>query len=308
MKSSLKHATLRQLQIFIVAAEEESYGSAAHILHLTQPAVSMQMSKLSELLDMELFEKSGRKLKLTETGKVLLPYARTVMKTLHDAGDEMDAIKGIQNNSLNIGMVTTARYFMPRMITEFQQLHPEIDISVSIANREKVITALESGQIDVAIMGRPPSRIPTVLHNFAEHPYAIIASPSHQFAKRKRLKPQDLTGDVFIAREEGSGTRMLMDHYFKKNRLKAPTIQVFSSNESIKQAVMANMGLALISMHTIGLELKTENVVVLKVQGLPVKRAWYAIHLEKQLLRGAVGVFTRFVEGKGAGVVEGYLG
>ena len=308
MNNALKHATLKQLQIFVIAAESQSFGHAARLLHLSQPAVSMQIRKLSELSGMALFEKTGRNLKLTTTGETLLPYARKVIQVLREASDNIDAIKGIQDRHVNIAMVTTARYFMPKLIAQFQQAYPDITIHVSIANREKVLEALEKNTVDLAIMGRPSSRIATETKPFAEHPYAIIASPEHPFAQRRKLSPEDISGETFLTREAGSGTRMLMDHYFKKNRLVVESVQEIASNESIKQAVMANMGVALLSMHTVGLERKTGDLVVLKVADLPVKRMWYVVRMEGRGVGYAAGLLAGFIEENGAEFVREVFG
>ena len=307
MNNALKHATLRQLHIFVVAAESESFGHAANVLHLSQPAVSMQIRKLSELSGTALFEKCGRQVKLSDTGKMLLPHARKVIQVLREAGEDIDAVKGIQSQKVRIAMVTTARYFMPKLVAQFQQANPDIDITVSIANRQKVLEALEQNTVDMAIMGRPPSRLATEVGSFAEHPYAIIASPEHRFARRRKLSPINIIDDTFLAREPGSGTRMLMDHYFKKNRLVVKNVQEIASNESIKQAVMANMGIAFLSMHTVGLERKTGDFVVLKVGGLPIRREWYVVRM-KGREGGVIGGLRGFIEGEGDRFVRGVFG
>jgi len=296
MKDRLRHATLRQLQIFSVAAENQSFVRAAEILHLTQPTVSMQMSRLAESVGLNLFKKHGRRLYLTQAGETLFPHVQRVIQTLREASEEMDSLESLKYGSINIAMVTTARYFAPKLISQFHDKNPEIEIDLSIANRENVIEMLENNQIDLAIMGRPPARIPVVAEAFAEHPYVIISAPDHPYVEEKRLSAKKLMGEVFLAREPGSGTRMLMDHYFTENELDPPSLQNMTSNESIKQSVMAGMGLALISRHTIGLEYQTGHLAILNVQSLPIKRTWYVIHLADIHTSPAANAFKEFMK------------
>ncbi|MFM8899137.1 MAG: LysR family transcriptional regulator, partial [Burkholderiales bacterium] len=171
MTDRLRHATLRQLQIFIIAGETSSLARAAEALHLTQPAVSMQMSQLSELVGVPLFEKRGRNLVLSPAGQTLLPYAQRVAQSLRDASDALDALLGVHQGKVKIALVTTTRYFAPRLIAQFHTQHPHIELDVSIANREAVIAQLEAGEVDLAIMGRPPPHVAVVAEPFARHPH-----------------------------------------------------------------------------------------------------------------------------------------
>lgn len=307
MNKPLRNATLRQLTIFLVAAEHKSFARAAKLLNLTQPAVSMQMSQLADSAGMALFEKRGRGLSLTRAGHALVPYAQRIKQTLREAGEEMDALQGLKHGKIKVAMVTTARYFAPRLITQFQAQHQEIELDVTIANRRNVIEKLENNQIDVAIMGRPPARIPVETEWFADHFYVIIAPPEHPLANKKRLSPSKLQDEIFLAREPGSGTRMVLDHYFSDNGLEAPKIREMTSNESIKQAVMAGMGLAVISKHTIGLECQTGNLAILKVQNMPVKRAWYVLHLAKKPLSPAAKAFKAFMQAEAPAYMNKFL-
>ena len=295
MSEALRHATLRQLQIFLTAAEHLSFVRAAEILHLTQPAVSMQMTQLAESAGMALFEKRGRKLHLTRAGETLVPYAQRIVQTIREASEEMDALTGVRHGKITISLVTTTRYFAPKLIAQFRAKHPEVELDVSISNRENVIAQLENNQIDLAIMGRPPARIPVMAEAFAKHPYAIIAAPEHPLARKQRIPRAKLADEGFITRETGSGTRYAMEQFFAEQELSPPITQVMTSNESIKQAVMAGMGLAFISLHTIALERQTGNLVLLDVKGLPVMRTWYVLHLANKSLSPAAKEFKQFI-------------
>ena len=299
MPDPLRHTTLRQLQIFLVAAEHSSFARAAQILHLTPPAVSMQMSQLAEGIGVSLFEKRGRALVLTQAGETLLPYAERMAQTLREAGEAIDALRGLRHGKIRIGLVTTTRYFAPRLIAQFRSQHPEIELEVNIANRDIVIGQLESNHLDLAIMGRPPTHLPVVAEVFAKHPHGVIAPANHPLAGKRQLAPKRLAGEPFIAREAGSGTRHAMEQYFTEHRLSPPVVQEMTSNESIKQAVMAGMGLAFISLHTISLEHQTGNLVLLDVKGLPVVRNWYVLHRAAKALSPAAAAFKAFVHAQG---------
>ena len=296
MKDALRNVTLRQLQIFMVAAEHESFAKAADLLHLTQPAVSMQMKRLAEMVGIPLFAKRGRELRLTLAGRSLLPYVRRMTQTLREAGEELDAITGLRHGQIKIGMVTTTQYFSPRLTAEFQKQHPEIQLDITIANRRRIINKLESNEIDLAIMGRTPKRLEVMSAEFFEHPYVVIASPSHPLVKQKSISPQQLNNESFLVREAGSGTRMIFDHFFIKNELKQPNIQEFSSNESIKQGVIADMGLAVISAHTIHLEVQAGLLAVLNVKTLPVMQTWFMLHLANKVLSPSAEAFKQFIQ------------
>jgi DNA-binding transcriptional LysR family regulator len=303
MPDALRHATLRQLQIFLAAAEHSSFARAAEILHLSQPAVSMQMAQLAESMGIALFEKRGRNLCLTRAGETLMPFVQRITQTLREAAEAMDALQGLRHGRIKIALVTTTRYFAPKLISQFRSHHPQIELDVSIANRESVIAQLENNQIDLAIMGRPPARLPVVAEAFAKHPHGVIAPMTHPLAGKKRLSPAKLANETFLSREPGSGTRSAMENFFTEHGLSPPIIEM-NSNESIKQAVMAEMGLAFISMHTIGLEHQTGHLVLLDVKGLPVVRTWYVIHLASKLLSPAALAFKEFMQAQAPALMD----
>ncbi len=300
----LRQATLRQLQIFLAAAEHASFMRAAEVLHLTQPAVSMQMSQLSDSIGMPLFEKRGRSLVLTRAGETLLPFAQRVAQTLREASEAIDALQGLRKGRIRIAMVTTTRYFAPRLVAHFRAQHPQIELDIAIANRESVIAQLENNQVDLAIMGRPPAHLPVAAHAFAQHPHGIIAPPEHPLAAKKRLAPARLADEPFISREAGSGTRSAMEFFFNENGLNPPIVQEMTSNESIKQAVMAGMGLAFISLHTVSLECQTGHLALLDVKGLPIVRTWYVVHAASKLLSPAASAFLQFMQAEGPAHME----
>lgn len=295
MPDSLRHATLRQLQIFLVAAEHGGFGRAAQALHLTQPAVSMQMAQLSAAAGQPLFERAGRSTRLTEAGQALLPHAQRIAQTLRDASESLDALKGLRHGHLRVAVVATTQYFAPRLLARFRAQHPGVQVDVLIGERDHVIALLEKGQVDLAIMGRPPVHLPLVAEPFAQHPHGIIAPTDHPLAGKRRIEPRRLLAWPFVAREPGSGTRHAMTQYFAQQGLEPTIAQEMTSNESLKQAVMAGLGLAFISLHTVSLEHQTGHLVLLDAKGLPVVRSWYVLHLAHHRLPPSAQALKRFM-------------
>ncbi len=295
MPDTLRNATLRQLQIFLMAAERGSFAQAAAQLHLTKPAVSMQMAQLAEAAGQPLFEKVGRNLRLSRAGQALLPYAQRIAQAVREGGEELDALKGLRHGRVRIALVATTQYFMPRLLALFRGEHPGIQLEVSIGSREQVIRHLQNRDVELAIMGRPPQHMPVTAEPFAQHPHGIIAAPQHRLTVKRRVDPRELAVETFMAREPGSGTRHAMDEYFSQHAIEPAAVQEMNSNESIKQAVMAGMGLAFISLHTVSLEHQTGHLVLLNAAGLPVSRNWFVIKLAGHPLSPSAMALEKFI-------------
>jgi DNA-binding transcriptional LysR family regulator len=290
---------VRQLQIFAAAARTLSFSRAARELHLTQPAVSMQVRQLEHCAGVPLFERLKRRLYLTQGGEELARTAAEVLRALQDAEDAFAALRGLRGGRLAIAVVSTAKYFAPKLIATFGQRHPEIEMKLSVQNREAVIALLGANEIDLAIMGQPPGELETSAVAFAPHPLVIVAAPDHPLAGRRRVPLQALAEETFLVREPGSGTRAAMEKFFAAHRLHVRIGTEMSSNETIKQAVMAGMGLAFISEHTIGLELAAGKLAVVAAEGLPVMRRWHVVRRKEKRLSPAAEAFERFVLERG---------
>jgi DNA-binding transcriptional LysR family regulator len=304
----MRNATLRQLRTFNEVARQHSFTAAAKALHLTQPAVSMQLRQLEQAAGLPLLEQTGRRVHLTEAGRELLRYAAGISTLLREAEDAMKALQGIGGGELSIAVTSTAKYFAPQLLAEFRRSHPEARLRLAVSNREAVVRELTENTVDLAVMGRPPRGLETEAAPFAQHPIAIIAAPSHPLAGRKRLPLERLAEETFIIRERGSGTRAAMEHVFAERGFRARDSMEMSSNETIKQAVMAGMGIAFLSMHTIGLELRAGRLTVLAVSGLPVMRQWFVIHRRGKRLTPAAQAFKSFLLEKGAALIERAVG
>jgi len=304
----MRNVTLRQLRTFAELARCQSFTAAAKALHLTQPAVSMQVRQLEDAAGLPLVEQLGRRIHLTEAGRELLPYAGGIAELLREAGDAMKALQGIGGGELSIAVTSTAKYFAPRLLAEFRRRHAEVRLRLAVSNREAVVRALTDNTVDLAVMGRPPRGLDTEAAAFAKHPISVIAAPDHALAGRRRLPLEALAGETFIIRERGSGTRAAMEHVFAERGFKAGETLEMSSNETIKQAVMAGMGIAFLSTHTIGLELRAGRLVLLAVSGLPVMREWYVIHRRGKRLSPAAQAFKSFLLEQGAALIERAVG
>jgi DNA-binding transcriptional LysR family regulator len=304
----MRSATLRQLRTFTEVARRLSFTAAAKSLHLTQPAVSMQVRQLEQAAGLPLLEQFGRRVHLTDAGRELLRYAAGISDLLREAEDAMKALQGVGGGELSLAVTSTAKYFAPRLLAEFRRSHPEARLRLAVSNREAVVRELTDNTVDLAVMGRPPRGLDTEAAPFAKHPIGIIAAPDHPLVGRKRLPLERLASETFIIRERGSGTRAAMEHVFAERGFKAGETLEMSSNETIKQAVMAGMGIAFLSMHTIGLELRAGRLALLAVSGLPVMREWYVIHRRGKRLSPAAQAFKSFLLEQGAGLIARAIG
>jgi LysR family transcriptional regulator, low CO2-responsive transcriptional regulator len=304
----MRNVTLRQIRVFAAVARHRSYTRAARELHLTQPAVSQQIKLLEQEAGLPLFEHIGRTVQVTAAGEELLRYAAQISDLVREAGEALAALRGLKRGVLKLGAVSTAKYFAPSLLSTFARAYPDVTIRFVVGNREEIIRLLASNEIDLAIMGRPPRELATIAAPFAKHPLVIIAAPGHPLSRKRRIPLKQLSGENFVIREAGSGTRAAMEHVFKAHNVPYRTSMEVSSNETIKQAVIAGMGLSFISMHTIMLELASDKLTTLNVSGLPVVRDWFVIHLRDKKLSPIAAAFRAFLLEDGAAIMKKALG
>jgi DNA-binding transcriptional LysR family regulator len=304
----MRNVTLRQIRVFSAVARNLSFTRAARELHLTQPAVSQQVKLLEHDIGLPLFEHIGRKVQLAPAGVELLSYANQALELLRQASESLAAMRGLKRGALKLGAVSTAKYFTPSLLSAFSLSYPEVTVKFTVGNRGEIVEQLAANEVDLVIMGRPPRELDTIAVPFAKHPLVIIAPPDHPLARRRRIRLRQLAAQQFILREEGSGTRASMEHIFRERGLAYRASMEMSSNETIKQAVMAGMGVSLISTHTIGLELATGKLAVLDVVGLPLVRDWYAIHLRDKRLAPIAAAFRAFLLAQGADIIHKTVG
>ena len=304
----MRNVTLRQLRVFAVVAQNLSFTRAARELHLTQPAVSQQVKLLEAGVGLPLFEQIGRKVQLTSAGTELLRYANQMLDLVRETGEALAAMRGLKRGVLKLGAVSTAKYFAPSLLAAFTPDYPEVRIKFSVGNREEIVNQLGANDIDLVIMGRPPRELDTIAEPFAKHPLVVIAAPDHPLAGRRRIQLRELAAENFLIREDGSGTRASLEHVFRDHGVTYRASMEMSSNETIKQAVMAGLGVSFISMHTLGLELKARKLVTLDVVGLPLVRDWYVIHLREKRLSPIAAAFRSFLLERGASIIQQAVG
>ena len=296
----MKNVTLRQLRVFASVARHLSFVRAAEELKLTAPAVSMQIKELEAEVGLPLFDRTSRQVSLTTVGEYMLAHTRRVLSAMRDAGDLVARFRGLKTGPLDVGMVSTANYFLPRLLAQFREEHMGIEIRLQVANnREQIVTLMQQGEIELAIMGRPPQGWPTRAEPFAMHPHVLVTSVDHPFTRMELVPASALADEDFIVREPKSGTRAALDEYMHSHHMTARVAMQMSSNEAIKQAVMAGMGIALLSLHTLGLELKNRLIAAPETEGLPVMRRWHVVHKLAKTLSPAAAAFRYFILERG---------
>ena len=291
----MRSATVRQLQIFSVAASHLSFARAAEKLHLTHAAISLQIKQLEDVCGTLLFDRIGKKVFLTEAGDILLDHARQILQSLKDADESLMALKGLKGGRVAIAVTRTAEYFAPGVLAEFRKAQADVRVRLLVDNREEVSRMLISNEVDLAIMGRPPADMEAEATTFAPHPFVIVAGADHPLVGRTALTLDDIAQETMIVREAGSGTRLAMEGFFREHSIEPNIDMEMGSNEAIKQAVVAGLGISFISQHTLGLELSAGRLVVLPVEGMPVMRRWFLVRHKSKRLTPALGAFWDFV-------------
>jgi DNA-binding transcriptional LysR family regulator len=300
----MRNVTFRQLQIFVEVAERLSLVRVAEHLRLTPSAISFQIKQIEEQTGFALFERIGRKVALTDAGAMLLTYARVVLQSLHDADQAMLALKGVHRGHVKVGLVSTAKYIVPHMIARFREQYADVAVTLRDANRRDILDLLTTGEIDLAIMGQPPAGADVVAERFADHPSVIIGPPTHAMANAPTLRPSALAAEWFVVREEGAGTRALTDEFFREAGFKPRIAMESSSNETIKQSVIAGIGLSLLSQHTISLELTLGLIATLPVDGFPLMRSWFVAHRRTLPLLPIQIRLRDFLIGRGQAIID----
>ena len=278
------HLTFRQLQCFSAVATNLSYTKAAKELHLTQPAVSMQIRQLEQQAGLALTEQFGKQVHLTEAGQEVFRYARSILQQVDELDTILDRLKGLSGGRLRIAAISSANYFAPRLLGTFYERFPDVSVSMDVTNQTAVLQRVVDNEVDMAIMGQPPKESQVEAIPFMDNPLVIVAPPGHRLAKRKRISLKELEKEVFLIRESGSGTRGAMERFFRQNKLKLKIGMGMGSLSSIKQGVQANLGLGLLPRGAVRVEMDLGKLVELKVRGLPIQRHWYVVlHKGKRL-------------------------
>jgi len=289
------NVTFRQLKVFEAVARHLSFTQAAQELHLTQPAVSMQIKQLEEEVGLPLFEQLGKKVFLTRAGEEMYHYSRSIAHELAEAEEVLEQLKGVKRGHLVLAVASTANYFATRILAAFAKQFPDVTFSLDVTNRAALLQQLERNESDLVIMGRPPADMHLIMETFMENPLVVVAPPNHPLVSVAQVQLNDLRDEPFLFREKGSGTRIAMERFFKEHGVTLKTGMEMASNEAIKQAVEAGLGLGIVSIHTLELELETKRLAVLNVREFPILRHWYLVHREGKRLSPVAAEFRRFV-------------
>ena len=303
----LKNMTLRQLRLFEAVAETLSFSRAAERMHVTQPAVSMQVQQLELALGLVLLVKHGRNVSLSQAGEEMLLQARRILNQIRlaeDAVHAFDSVNGQNGGLLHLGVVPTANYFAPRLLMAFAEKWPGAQFKLTVEHRDTILRMLKDHQIDVAIGGYPPSEADLAAETFARHPHCIVASANHPLSKISNVKWHELRDQPFLFREPHSATRQFFEHILQAQALQVKVSMELSGNESIKQAVIAGMGISFMSAHSFQIELDANRISVLQLEGMPKTLDWCLLTRRDSSLAGVNLAFRSFVLESGASIAE----
>jgi LysR family transcriptional regulator for metE and metH len=289
----LRQLTLKQMRGFEAVVNAGSVSSAAKTLHLTPPAVSLQLRDLEQATGIPLLERGESGLVPTLAGRELFDMTQEIHEVMARFAENITEMKGIDHGVVSVGVVSTARYFAPMVLAEFMRIYQDIKIQLQVGNRDATMEKLENMELDFAITGLPPEDFEVKKEFISNHPQIIIAAPDHPLANRSRISLSELKNETFLLREMGSGTRSVTDKLFSRVKGLPKSGLEFGSNETIKQAVMAGMGIAVISAHTVAAELKEKRLVALDVKGTPINRKWFVVkHANKRFLPSAEALWN----------------
>ncbi len=303
----IKNATLRQLKVFEAVARNLSFTRAAEELYTTQPTVSIQLKQLTDIVGQPLLEQIGKKVFLTDAGRELLKVCRDIFEGLSRFDMLISDMKGVKAGRLQLAVITTAKYFVPRLLGMFCQRYPGIDVSLKVDNRERLLQRMTDNQDDLYVLGQPPEHMEVELKPFLENPMVVLAARDHPLAGLKNIPPQRLTDEPFLMREPGSGTRLATEKFFRERGVKLKVRMELGSNEALKQAVAGGLGIAVLSAHTLALERSADELVILDVEGFPIRRHWYLAYAKDKQLSVVAQAFLEFLHEESKLLSEKYL-
>ena len=300
----MRNLTLRQLRSVQAIDQHRTIAAAARHIGLTAPAVTLQVKQIEDDFGLPIFDRTSEGMRLTAAGHAALAAANDIETTLRALANEIDAIKGVRSGLIRLGVVSTAKYFAPRLIAGFRKEYPDIDIKLTVGNRSEIVADLRSYRLDIALMGRAPTEFAVDSVVFGDHPLVMISAPDHPLVDARSIRRERLLQETILIREQGSGTRSSLEVFFADHpgAMEARTSEM-GSNETIKQAVMAGLGIAFISAHTIEFEVEMKRLAVLDVAGLPIRRQWFAVCRRERVTAPADLAFKTFLTKQGAALL-----
>ncbi len=293
----MRHTTFRQLEIFEAIARLGSFTRAADELHLTQPTVSMQIKKLTDTVGAPLLEQVGKKVHLTDVGRDLVKAGREIFSILDGFAMSVAERQGMKKGRLKLMAITTASYFAPRLLGEFSRLYPGIEVTLRVTNKEQVLASMADNLDDLYLLGQPPEDIDVVATPIMDNPIVVLAAPDHPLARKKKISLQRIAQEPWLMRERGSGTRNAIERRFAEADITLRPRLELGSNEAIKQAILAGLGISALSRHTLTLN-QPGQFAVLDVEGFPILRHWYAVYPQGRQLSVVARAFLDYLLGK----------
>jgi len=291
----MMQATLHQLVVFEAVARHGSFTRAAEELSIRQPTVSSQIKQLSSAVGLPLFEQIGKRLYLTDAGKELLATCQNIFEKLENFEMKVADLKGTKQGSLSLAVITTAKYFVPRLLGRFCRQFPGIDVSLSVINHQEITRRMLENQDDLYILSQPPAEIDLVTQPFLDNPLVVVANRDHPLARKKNIPIHQLNGEAFIMREQGSGTRSAVEKLFAQHNIDVKVKLELGSNEAIKQAIAGGLGISVLSEHTLIWEGPISELVILDVQHFPIERRWYVTSLGGKQISVIAHAFKDFL-------------
>ena len=302
-----RHATLRQLQVFEAVARLGSFTRAAEELFLAQPTVSMQIKKLADTLGLPLFEHVGTRIQPTDTGREVYVACREIFHSLTNLEMKIADLKGVKRGRLRLAVITSAKYLAPQLLGQFGRMHPGVELSLKVTNRERLLERIAGHEDDFCILGQPPRELEVEAYPLVPNPLVVMASRDHPLVGTPSIPLKRLLDEPFIMREPGSGTRDAVIRLFASKNLDAPVARMeFASNEAIKHTVVAGLGITVLSMHSLVLEGTSGPIAILDVQGFPIQRHWYVIHPKNRKLSVVAQAFLEFVKQEGRHIADNF--
>ncbi len=295
----LKHATLHQLKVFEEVARSGSFTKAAEEMFLSQPTVSQQIKQLTKAVGIPLFEQIGKRIYLTEAGKEVLSACKDISEKMSQLEMTLADLKGLKQGNLRLAVITTAKYFVPRLLGQFRHRYPGIKIALQVTNRKQVLDRLSENVDDLYILGQPPEGLDINLRPILENALVAIAPSNHPLAGEKNISLQRLAQEPFIIREAGSGTRMAVEQFFAENRVEINVEMEIGSNEAIKHAIVGGLGVSVLSRHVLALEGTKGLLTILDVEGFPIQRHWYIVYPSTKQLSVVASTFLEYLLNEG---------
>jgi LysR family transcriptional regulator, low CO2-responsive transcriptional regulator len=304
----MRDATIRQIKVFEAVARHLSYSRAAKELRMSQPGVSIHIRHLEQHVGLPLFEQVGKKIFLTAAGQEMLRCARAIIQQTKETDAALAELKGIRGGPLNVAVISAGDYFFPGLLAEFCRRHKGVTVQLTVSNRAEIVRHFVENTTDLSVLLRPPQSPDIVAEAFAPQPHVIIAPPDHRLARKRNIPLQAVAKEPFIVREKGSDTRLAMDDLLAEAGVDFNITMEIQSTETIKQAVIAGMGLGFLSAHTVGRELELGLLVVLDVERFPVMRKWHIVHHKNKRLPPVAVAFKEFLLHEGAALIERLVG